>query len=135
MLWALQASSTWAMVGVIWVIQLVHYPLFAGVGEQQFPRYSHDHSRTITWVVLPLMSVELITSYLLWREVPGLWQTVGMWSVGLIWLSTGLFFAPLHQTLSRGFCPKRHRLLVQGNWLRTVLWTLRGGLVFLLPTN
>lgn len=135
MLWAMQAASTWAMVGVIWVIQLVHYPLFAGVGNEQFSRYAQEHSRKITWVVLPLMSIELTTSYLLWREYHGLWQTVGLWSVGLIWLATGLFFAPLHHKLSRGFCSRKHRLLVQGNWLRTVLWTLRGGFVFLLPIN
>lgn len=131
-LWAVQAASTWGMVGLIWMVQLVHYPLFSGVGPEHFPRYSAEHSRRITWVVLPLMSLELGTSYLLWRQTPQLWETAGLWLVGLIWLSTGLFFAPLHHQLCKGFCPKKHSLLVRGNWFRTVLWSARGLVVFLL---
>lgn len=128
----MQAASTWALVGLIWTIQVVHYPLFAEVGEDRFSRYSQLHSRLITWIVAPLMFCELVSSYLLWTHHSGIWETVGLWMVALLWGSTGLFFAPLHGRLARGFEERSHRLLVQGNWFRTALWTARGALVFLL---
>ena len=33
------AVSTWFMVGLIWMIQTVHYPLFARLGDDTFVRY------------------------------------------------------------------------------------------------
>ena len=32
----MHAAATWFMVGLVWVIQTVHYPLFAFVGESGF---------------------------------------------------------------------------------------------------
>jgi hypothetical protein len=43
-----------------------------------------------------------------------------------IWLSTAFLQSPRHTTLGRGFDPSAHRFLVTSNWLRTVLWSLRG---------
>lgn len=129
---ALHAASTWALVGLIWTIQVVHYPLFSRVGEEQFPIYEREHCRRITWIVAPMMLVELVTAYLLWRADPGLYQTAGLVIVGSLWGVTGLFFTPLHNRLSNGFEPRAHDLLVWANWLRTALWSVRGILVFQL---
>lgn len=49
----LQAGSTWIMVGIIWFVQIVHYPLFSFAGRVEFPMYEHEHRRRTTWVVLP----------------------------------------------------------------------------------
>jgi hypothetical protein len=46
--------------------------------------------------------------------------------VAVIWLSTAFLQSPLHTTLGRGFDPRAHRFLVTSNWVRTVLWSLRG---------
>ncbi len=132
MLLSLQVASTWAMIGLIWFVQVVHYPLFEAVGESEFPRYSANHSRLTTWVVLPLMSVELATAFLLWRGHSGLLESLGLGLVVLLWLSTLVFFAPLHGRLSQGFDPARWRLLVKANWGRTWLWSLRGILVIFM---
>ena len=59
------AASTWALVGLIWIVQLVHYPLMATVGTPQFPSYHAAHAQRITWVVAPLMLAELATAGLL----------------------------------------------------------------------
>lgn len=61
----LNFASTWSMVGLIWPIQVVHYPLFSSVGAEQFQEYSEDHQRLITYLVLPLMFVELGTALML----------------------------------------------------------------------
>ena len=54
----LQAASTLAMVGLIWFVQIVHYPLFAQVGREGFSGYEQAHQNRTTFVVAPLMLVE-----------------------------------------------------------------------------
>jgi hypothetical protein len=56
-----------------------------------------------------------------------LWLSIGAGAVLFaIWLSTLLFYAPLHMRLSTGFDPVLHRRLVLTNWIRTAAWTARG---------
>jgi hypothetical protein len=129
----LHAASTFIMLGVILVVQLVHYPLFRLVGADAFTTYQAKHMRRITWIVLPAMSVELLTAVALvvWQP-PGIaaWQTwSGLALIGAIWASTGVLQVPLHQTLATGFDSATHRNLVATNWIRTIAWTLRAGLV------
>ncbi|MES3628916.1 MAG: hypothetical protein PPP56_01985 [Longimonas sp.] len=126
-------GTTWTMVGVIWVMQLVHYPLFAYVGSDTYATYQTLHMNRITWIVLPVMALELITAGLLAAGyVPGvsaLQAWVGAGLLALIWGSTGLVQAPLHGLLADGFSTRTHTWLVASNWIRTVAWTVRGGLV------
>ncbi|MEM1332050.1 MAG: hypothetical protein AAGG08_01215, partial [Actinomycetota bacterium] len=55
-------AATWAMTGVIWVIQLVHYPIFdaveRGVGDEAWVRFGERHRASISFVVGPFMAVE-----------------------------------------------------------------------------
>ena len=126
----LNVASTWAMVGLIWLIQVVHYPLFAQVGEENFVRYSEDHQRLITLIVLPLMFCELITSFWLWTSrpetVPDNFVIAGIVLVVVIWLSTFFIQVPQHGRLATAFDLATIQLLVRGNWIRTVAWSLRG---------
>jgi uncharacterized membrane protein len=126
----LNFASTWAMVGLIWLIQIVHYPLFLKVGEQQFKEYSEDHQRLITYVVLPLMFVELGTAVFVWfarpEGVSNAWVIAGLALVLLIWGSTFLIQVPQHSRLLAGYDPEVCRQLVLGNWIRTIAWSLRG---------
>ena len=121
------------MLGVILVVQLVHYPLFRLVGADTFATYQAGHMMRITWIVLPAMVVELITAVALvvWQPLGiAAWQAwTGLALVGVIWASTGLLQVPLHKTLTTGFDPDTHRSLVATNWIRTMAWILRGALV------
>ena len=131
--------STITMLGVILVVQLVHYPLFARVGEGTYEAYQSEHMRRITWIVLPAMTVELVTAvWLVVDPVPGLpaWQTwTGLALVGVIWASTGLLQVPQHARLTSGFDAAAHRRLVRSNWIRTLAWTLRTALVTWMLTH
>ena len=124
------AAATLFMVGVIWFVQLVHYPLFARVGRPGFAAYSGSHTRLTGLVVGPPMLLEAATAVALvvWTppgiSVPLVWA--GLILVAGIWLSTAFLQSPRHTTLGRGFDPSVHRFLVTSNWLRTVLWSLRG---------
>lgn len=129
----LHAAATLTLFGVILVIQFVHYPLFRLVGTGTYAAYQSAHMTRITWIVLPAMTVELLTAIALvaWQPL-GLpaWQAwTGLGLVLLIWASTGLVQTPLHQALTAGFDPDAHRRLVTTNGIRTVAWTLRAGLV------
>jgi hypothetical protein len=50
-------AATLFMIGVIWFVQVVHYPLFSRVGPEKFSLYSEAHSRLTTYVVGPPMLV------------------------------------------------------------------------------
>ena len=127
------AAATLAMLGVILVVQLVHYPLFRHVGRASYDTYQAEHMRRITWIVAPLMTIELGTAIgLVWARPPAvpLWMAwAGFGLVLFIWGTTGLVQVPLHSRLTDGFDAATHRRLVRTNWLRTGAWALRAGLV------
>ena len=126
-------AATLTMLGIIWVIQIVHYPLFAQVGEEHFQAYEQAHTRLITFVVFPPMVIELVTGIMLVLNRPigvsGWVPIAGLLLVILIWLSTAFLQVPMHNILSSGFDAEAHRRLVQTNWIRTVCWTIRSFLV------
>ncbi len=126
------AFCTFAMTGLIWLIQLVQYPLMSRVGPDFFVTYEQLHCRNITPIVLPLMTVELATSvWLAWRPVAGAeWLLMtGCGLVGLLWASTFFLQVPMHDVLCQAFDAGVHRRLVQSNWIRTGLWSARSALM------
>ena len=129
-------AATWMMVGLIWFVQIVHYPLFAHVGVNLFPEYESSHNRLTTWIVGPPMLVEGVTALVLLlskpESIPPGQVWLGMPLLLLIWTSTALLQVPQHEILTRGFTAEAHRLLVTSNWVRTVAWTVRGFLVLMM---
>lgn len=128
--------STLMMTGLIWTIQLVHYPLFSRVGEDAFCGYERQHTRRITWLVGPLMLAEgaSATALLLWLP-PGTARAlaiIGALLLLVIWGSTAFLQVPCHARLGRGFDREVVRRLVSTNWIRTVAWSLRGVLAVIL---
>ena len=124
------AAATWFMVGLIWFIQIVHYPLLALVGEERFADYHRGHSRRISYLLAVVAVAEVVTAAgLLWTlpdERP-LVLAAGALLV-LIWLTTAAVQVPQHAGLRPGDSVGVDRL-VAGNWIRTILWTTRGALV------
>jgi hypothetical protein len=130
------AGATLFMVGLIWTIQVVHYPLFAKVGEGGYSAYQHEHMTRIGWVVGPMMIVEAASAVGLLVIARSTVQPMLLWAgLGLllvIWLSTALLQAPIHYKLTRQFDPAWVRKLVGTNWIRTAAWTARGVLALAL---
>lgn len=122
-------AATLFMVGVIWFVQVVHYPLLGGVGPAAFVAYAREHARRTGWVVGPPMLVEAATVALLLvrrpAEVPGTWVWVGLALLVPIWFSTVRLPVPRHRLLATGFDAEAARTLILTNWIRTVAWTLR----------
>ena len=123
-------ASSLFMAGLIWTIQVVHYPLFAKVGAEGFIDYESTHQRLITYIVAPAMFAELITSVLLiWirpEAIPLSLVIAGIVLVAINWLSTALIQMPLHLVLSKGYDRRAIRRLVRSNWLRTAAWSAHG---------
>ncbi len=120
------------MVGLIWFVQIVHYPLMSGVGPDGYTDYQIRHQRRTTWVVGPPMLVEALTSVLLiwYPPIPNTaLLLLGVAMLFVIWVSTALLSVPCHTRLEKGFDVKAHRQLVWTNWIRTIFWTLRGALM------
>ena len=128
-----QAVTTFAMVGLVWFVQIVHYPLFALVPESVRRTYETAHTNRTTLVVAPLMLVEAATALALTIEPPPgvghVLPSIGIVLLGLVWASTWLVQVPAHRTLSRFPTDTAVHRLVIGNWPRTLVWTARAGVV------
>ncbi|MBD3672174.1 MAG: hypothetical protein HUJ26_01495 [Planctomycetaceae bacterium] len=126
--------ATLFMLGLIWVVQLVIYPLFAEIPSTAFSAYEKAYQHRITLIVLPVMSIELITGGMILLdhtpELGRLLQWYNFAGILMIWASTFFLQVPCHTILTTQFVPELHRKLVISNWIRTVLWTVRSvGLV------
>ena len=131
---AAHAGATLFMTGVIWFVQVVHYPLFARTGAAGFADYERDHARRTGWVVGPAMMLELLLALALAAR-GGMAAWAGLALLAVIWLSTALVQVPLHRRLQGGFDAAAHRRLVRTNWLRTAAWTLRAALALRLAAG
>jgi hypothetical protein len=115
------------MTGMIWTIQVVHYPLFREVGSDAFSVYESEHQGRIAaliaapWAIETLAAIALVVwppegvdAYLVWA---------GLLAVLALALVTLLVFAPIHRQLSDGFTANAYQRLVNLNWIRTALWS------------
>ena len=129
------AAATFFMIGLAWFVQVVHYPLFPLVGEQGFAEYHRVHSSRTTWVVLPAMTIELLTSFLLLIDPPGAEGALvaaGATLAALTWVLT-FFAASAHGRIGRqGLSPVSLRRLLAVGWFRTAVWTAHGLVVIML---
>jgi len=128
------ACCTLYLVGLIWMVQCVHYKLLDRVGTDSFQQYEADHNRLITPIVSVPMLIELFTSIALVAGNAPPWMPqwsaiLGLIGVVLIWLSTLFLQVPFHATLMQGFNADAYQGLVTSNWIRTGLWSARGLLV------
>jgi uncharacterized membrane protein len=130
------AGVTSFLAGLIWTIQLVHYPLFAKVSRDVFAVYQQDHSTRITWIVGPAMAVELVCAIWLVAAPPSgvprwmAWVALGL--LGVVHATTTFLSVPAHSTLADGFDQGAFDRLVRTNWLRTVGWSFRAGLALVM---
>lgn len=125
-----QAVASGAMCGLIWFVQVVHYPLFAAITGSGSREHAIENQRRTGPVVIPFMAVELATALAIAVWPPagvgrGL-ALVGLGLVAVAWLSTFLVQVPLHARLAcEGHVPDAVAALVRSNWVRTVAWTGR----------
>ena len=99
----LQLVATAMMTGILWLVQQVQYPLFLGLNESQFSKWHNLHSARITWIVAPMMILELVISialvflnkFNLWQNISVVLLTVAIWGI------TFFISVPRHEKLAQ----------------------------------
>jgi hypothetical protein len=125
-----QTAAAWYMVGFIWTMQVLHYPLFDRVGSDAFAAYETEHNRRFGALVGPGIVLVAVTAVIQLFVRPA--SSVLAAAIGelvlliVIIVSTVLYQAPQHGRLSSGFNPAAYRTLVNSNWVRTIAWTALG---------
>jgi hypothetical protein len=129
------------MTGIIWFVQVVHYPLFQKIPGPAFPAYEAVHTVRTGWVVAPLMLVELGSALALLivrlpsgGMAPAAIDPLHLAALGcllLIWASTFFLQVPLHGRLLLSADSECLHRLVATNWIRTILWSVR--MMLLIP--
>jgi hypothetical protein len=123
-------AGTIFMVGLIWFVQRVHYPLLAQVDVDQQISVGAEHQRRTAQVVGLPMAVEGVSTLILLVNRPDqvMWWLPWMGAILLaISLGSTVFLSvPLHQKMVNQPSAELGKKLVSTNWPRTVSWTLRG---------
>ena len=125
-LFFLNVISAFLLTGVIWTIQIVHYPSFHYIDKLSFTNFHNFHERRISIIVMPLMLIELTTSTALYiNNMSSIVFALNFLIVGLIWCSTFFVQVPIHSILSEKKDKNLIEKLVNTNWIRTFLWSIR----------
>ncbi len=125
-LFFLNVVSAFLLTGIIWTIQIVHYPSFYYIDKQLFVHFHQFHEYRISIIVMPLMFIELISSIALYiNDMSNITFALNLIIVGLIWCSTFFIQVPIHNILSQKKDNKMIKKLVNTNWIRTFLWSIR----------
>ncbi|MBX9767094.1 MAG: hypothetical protein K2X47_07480 [Bdellovibrionales bacterium] len=126
----LQILSCAMLTGLIWTIQILHYPCFDRVSGAGFEEFHLFHTRRITFLVLPLMILDLASGIALVVYFPDSeLMKINLLAVLMIWMVTFFISVPIHQRLSNEKSTVAIRRLISTNWLRTALWSARSCLL------
>ncbi len=133
-------ALTLYMTGMIWSMQILEYPLFALVGQKEFPAYHQRHNRGLPFlVILPSIGAFVSAVVLIFTHPARLplWSSIVIAVLDFfIIVATAALEAPLHARLDReGYSPALIRQLVQGNWIRTLLWTVNAIILLVLTAQ
>ena len=122
------------MTGLCWFVQIVHYPLFKDIPKESFPLYQRKNYNTAI-ITIPTMIVEMISGLYLIYIFGSKLLILNMILFGLIMVSTMILQVPTHLKLKDHPNEKSFNFLIRTNWIRTILWTIRSGVLIYLITN
>ncbi|MBE17585.1 MAG: hypothetical protein CMH79_02375 [Nitrospinae bacterium] len=125
-------SLTLIMSGIIWFVQLIHYPLFSKTNSNNFHSFHSEHTKRTTWLVAPLMIAEALICTILFIKMPTITTSIGLSILFLIWTCTFFVQLPIHNKLNKEFNTKLVHKLIKSNWIRTISWTVRAATCFVL---
>jgi hypothetical protein len=107
-----------ALMTLIWMIQILHYPSFKFIDKSAFSEFEEFHTNRISLIVIPLMLTEVLLLFLEFRLLI-------FFIVLLIWMSTFILQVPCHNKLKSGQDVTVIERLISTNWIRTILWTIK----------
>jgi hypothetical protein len=128
-------SACLIMTGVIWIVQVVHYPTFRFINKNNFNSFSSFHVKSIGYIVVPLMLIEATTATLLVLKYPNKAIFINFTLLIITWVFTFVVSMPLHKDLQNRYNHHAIEKLIKTNWSRTILWTIRCIFFLVFITN
>ncbi len=124
------------MLGVIWFVQMIHYPMFLHFSCNESVNPFAHHQSKATSLALPMI-LELVSIALLaFMPYPNFMSVLILLVLTLlIWLSTFTLQVPAHKALKNEKSEQVIHRLIWTNWFRTGLWSLKAIYLFFLVWN
>lgn len=121
---ALRLAIDTGVLTLIWLVQLVIYPGLTRYSEVNLKSWHPIYTRSVTFVVLPLMFIQLGLSCYKAISVGAVIDLVHLLLVMTAWVITFVKAVPLHQSIETSEIGiKTAHLLVSINKPRTLVWT------------
>tara|TARA_B100001059_G_scaffold46109_1_gene38948 strand:+ start:15603 stop:16025 length:423 start_codon:yes stop_codon:yes gene_type:complete len=117
--------SNLLMIGVSLVVQIIIYPSFKFIQKVSFKEYHLNYMNKMSYVVAPIMLLEIISSFLLLFFNKSLTDFFGFILLSLVWFVTFFFIVPLHNQLNTKFGIIDLKKLIKLNLIRTILWIFK----------
>ncbi len=129
----LHIVSTSIMVGVIWVMQLLHYPALLYVKNETFRQFQNFHMTKISIIVVPIMLIELVSGFIIYLQGERSFEFLASFVLMIIlWIMTGLIFTKFHSKLRKSKDIRIINKMIFLNWYRTLFWSMRLIIIFLM---
>jgi hypothetical protein len=126
----INAFFSWLMTGLMWYVQLVHYPSFLLVKDNQFQKFHQFHTTATSSVVMLPMVLEMVSALFLIMAKP---QEKMLYAIFVllvaVWSVTFFVSVPAHNELAKGYNENIVNHLIGTNWIRTISWTLKSVLL------
>lgn len=123
-------AASFMMIGIVWLVQVINYPLFRMIPKDLFARFYQAHLDRSQWVIVPLMLTEFCTGafLLLWpiTQVSYWLYQLNFALIVAIWLETFFMQLPIHRLLQKNHSLEAIDKLISSNWLRTFTWSIHG---------
>lgn len=111
------------LVGILFVTQLITYPSFLAFDSHTFIDFHKRYTMNISFIVIPFMVGELFSLIYLNYIDSDLFLPLGI--LLIIWLFTFIILVPIHNKLSLNHNISLINRLIDYNWFRTILWTVK----------
>tara|TARA_B100000427_G_C15316073_1_gene510420 strand:+ start:173 stop:598 length:426 start_codon:yes stop_codon:yes gene_type:complete len=113
------------ILGVIIMTQFITYPTFLIIDKNSFNKYHRKYVNIISIIVAPAMVLEIISLIVLVYLSKDFLLVKSLILLLCIWLTTFIIMVPSHNILSRKNDSKEIKKLININWVRTFLWSVK----------
>ena len=120
------------LVSLVFMTQFITYPTFLHIDKDKFSEYHQKYVNNISFIVAPVMLIELITLFLLAYFSKDFLIIKSLILLLVIWLTTFFIMIPSHNKISKTFNKKEINRLINYNWVRTILWSFKLLLIIFL---
>tara|TARA_B100000965_G_C19499684_1_gene716873 strand:- start:634 stop:1059 length:426 start_codon:yes stop_codon:yes gene_type:complete len=113
------------LLGVIIMTQFITYPTFLIIDKNSFNKYHRKYVNIISIIVAPAMVLEITSLIVLVYLSKDFLLVKSLILLLFIWLTTFIIMVPSHNILSRKNDSKEIKKLININWVRTFLWSVK----------